>query len=150
MILARVIHARVSQDPTPPPCSLSPPSPSTISCPSASSQTRWTPRESRLRMTLCPSQPQFQLTFSAVVPSRSRPTEQHARGLQLSREGLVAASSEPLSQKTSGPYRLIKFRIFRPFRYLLQAHSHEIIQWDNGFKRVRVYQTSGRRAFQGH
>jgi hypothetical protein len=36
-----------------------------------------------------------------MAPSHSKPTERHARELQLSREDLEAAGSEPLSQKRS-------------------------------------------------
>lgn len=130
-ILARVTCARVSRDSNP--SHLRAHHQNTINCSPASSQARWTARESRLRMTPCPSQLQYRLNCFAVVPSHSRPTEQHARGLQLNREGLVAASSKPLSQKTSDLHRLTKFKIFNSSRYLLQAHKHETLQPNNVF-----------------
>lgn len=101
-------------------------------------------------MTLCQSQLQFLLTCSAVGLSRSNRTGQHARGLQLSREGLAAASSGPLSQKTGRPHQLTEYKIFKFSICILQAQNHGFLQWNNAFKRVLLSQNSKSRPFRGH
>lgn len=98
---------------------------SNINSSSTPSRSRWTAKESYLRMTLYQSQLQYPRTCSAKVLSLSNPTERHARERQLSQEDLAVVISEPLSPKKTIAHQLTSWK---QCKRVLQSLNREFRQ----------------------